>query len=139
MSSLLSDVDSLFEMAVMSPDALTERAITDWFDGVAATDELDKQSAKLVRRLVRTALRLSVFWQADLRVADVSLDWRTRVDIAMGPRAWRPVLDLALHLLEERPSEDVFEMVGDLFRIVNGEIWLEGASFEAWLHETGRS
>jgi hypothetical protein len=137
-SGLLADVEALFETAVMSPDDLTEQTITDWFDSVAASADLDKQSAKLLRRLVRAAQRLAVFWGNDGRAGDISLDWRTRVDIAMGPRAWRPVLDLSQHLLEQRPDEKTFESVGELFRIVNGEVWLEGISYEAWLEESDR-
>jgi hypothetical protein len=123
----------------MSPDDLTEHAISDWFDGVASTAELDKQTAKLLRRLVRTAQRLAAFWVSDARVADMDLDWRTRVDIAMGPRAWRPVLDLSQHLLEVDPSEETFESVRELFRIVNGDVWLEGISYEEWLQEAKRT
>jgi hypothetical protein len=137
-SGVLADVDALFETAVMSPDDLTEQTITDWFDGVAATADLDKQSAKLLRRLVRAAQKLAVFWANDGRAGDTSLDWRTRVDIAMGPRAWRPVLDLSQHLLEQRPDEDTFESVTELFRIVNGEVWLEGITYETWLEESER-
>ena len=138
MSGVLADVEALFETAVMSPDDLTEQSIADWFDGVAATADLDKQSAKLLRRLVRTAQKLGVFWASDGRAGDASLDWRTRVDIAMGPRAWRPVLDLSQHLLEQQPDGRTFESVVELFRIVNGEVWLEGISYEAWLEESER-
>ena len=136
MSRLVSDADDLYETAVLSPDALTEQAIADWFEGVAATGNLDKKSAKLLRRLVRTAQKLAAFWASDSRASDLGLGWRTRVDIAMGPRAWRPVLDLAQHILELHPDEEVFNSVGELFRIVNGEVWLEGISYEAWLRES---
>ena len=122
----------------MSPNDLTEQVISDWFDGIASTNDLDKQAAKLLRRLVRTAQKLALFWVSDQRAADRELDWRTRVDIAMGPRAWRPVLDLGQHLLEVEPSEDVFDRVSDLFRVVNGDTWLEGMSYDAWLADTGR-
>ncbi len=138
MSNVLGDVDSLFETAVMSPDALTEQSIADWLEGVAATADVVKLSAKLLRRLVRTAQKLATFWGSDTRAGDLSLDWRTRVDIAMGPAAWRPVLDLSQHILEQDPTEDVFESVGELFRIVNGETWLEGITYDEWLQETER-
>jgi hypothetical protein len=137
-SGLLSDIDALYEAAVMSPDSLTEQAISDWFEGVAVTTDLDKQSAKLVRRLVRTAQKLAAFWGDDVRVADAGLDWRTRVDIAMGPRAWRPVLDVSQHILGTHPTEGTFESVAELFRIVNGEIWLDGMGYDEWLAETDR-
>jgi len=122
----------------MSPNDLTEQVISDWFDGIASTNDLDKQTAKLLRRLVRTAQKLALFWVSDQRAAGRELDWRTRVDIAMGPRAWRPVLDLGQHLLEVEPSEDMFDRVSDLFRVVNGDTWLEGTSYDAWLADTGR-
>lgn len=138
MSGVLGDVDSLFETAVMSPDALTEQSIADWFQGVAAAADMDKLTAKLLRRLVRTAQKLATFWGSDARARDLSLDWRTRVDIAMGPRAWRPVLDLGQHILEQYPTEVLFESVGELFRIVNGETWLEGMAYDEWLQETER-
>lgn len=138
MRGVLADVDGLFESAVMSPNDLTEQVISDWFDGIASTNDLDKQTAKLLRRLVRTAQKLALFWVSDQRAAGRELDWRTRVDIAMGPRAWRPVLDLGQHLLEVEPSEDMFDRVSDLFRVVNGDTWLEGMSYDAWLADTGR-
>lgn len=139
MSGLLGEVESLYAVAVMSPNALTEHTISDWFDGVAATTQLDKPAAKLLRRLVRTAQKLSLFWRSDTRVGDLDLDWRTRVDIAMGPRAWRPVLDLSQHILAEQPSEETFESVRELFRIVNGDVWLEGVGYEEWLQDAGRT
>jgi hypothetical protein len=138
-SGLLGEVETLFAGAVMSPDDLTEPAIADWFDGVASTTQLDKQAAKLLRRLVRTAQRLALFWGSDARVGDMDLDWRTRVDIAMGPRAWRPVLDLSQHLLEVDPSEETFDSVCELFRIVNGDVWLEGVGYEEWLQDAKRT
>jgi hypothetical protein len=138
-SGLLSDVDSLFETAVMTPDALTEQMITDWWDAVSVTTDLDKQSAKLLRRVVRAAQKLAAFWATDTRAGDSDLDWRTRVDIAMGPRAWRPVLDISQHLLETHPTEEAFVSVGGLFRIVNGETWMDGASYDEWRAESGRS
>ena len=138
MRGLLSSVDSLFETAVMSPNALTDQAITDWYDGVAATADLDRQSAKLVRRLIRTAQKLAAFWSGDARVWDIGLGWRARVDIAMGPRAWRPVLEIGQYIFEAHPSEERFESVGDLFRIVNGEVWMDGMTYGEWLEESER-
>jgi len=137
-SGLLRDVDALYESAVMDPDAMSQQAITDWFEAVAATTDVDKQTAKLLRRLVRTAQKLATFWAADGRSGDLSLEWRTRVDIAMGPRAWRPVLDLSQHLLEVDPSEEIYASVADLFRVVNGETWVEGLTYDAWMDDTGR-
>jgi hypothetical protein len=136
-SGLLRDVDALYESAVMDPDAMSQQAITDWFEGIAATTDLDKQTAKLLRRLVRTVQKLATFWAADARLGDLSLGWRTRVDIALGPRAWRPVLDLSQHLLEVGPSEEIYASVADLFRVVNGESWAEGLTYDAWLEDTG--
>lgn len=135
MSSVLAAVDSLFEMAVMSPGALTDQAISDWMEGVASSGDLDKRSAKYLRRLVRTARSLASFWESDVRAGDPGLDWRTRVDIAMGPRAWRPVLELSQYVLVLRSSEEVFDSVRGLFRLVNGGPWLEGMSYEEWREE----
>jgi hypothetical protein len=137
-SGLLPGVDSLFRTAVMSPNALTDQAITDWYDGIAATADLDRQSAKLIRRLIRTAQKLAAFWSDDARVEDIGLGWRARVDIAMGPRAWRPVLEIGQYNFETHPSEETFESVGDLFRMVNGEAWMDGMTYGEWLEESKR-
>lgn len=138
MRGLLGEVDTLFESAVTSPEDLTEQMISDWFEGIAVTTDLDKHTAKLLRRLVRTAQKLAAFWGSDSRADNPDLDWRTRVDIAMGPRAWRPVLDLSQHLLELEPTEEVYDSVSSLFRVVYGEKWLEGMSFDEWMQDTGR-
>jgi hypothetical protein len=54
------------------------------------------------------------------------------VDLAMGPRAWRPVLDLAEVRLHEVRSEEAFTDVVRLFPLVNSEEYLDGIEFEDW-------
>lgn len=133
MTVLLDEVEALYEGSVTSPDHWTDRSIEDWAEGVTAATTVDKVSAKHLRRIVRMAGKLQQFWESDSRVADAGIDWQSRVDIALGPRAWRPVLELAIHLLNNDPSEDLFDRVGELFRVVNNAEWMEGTTYDEWL------
>lgn len=139
MSALVDEVFGLYRGVVMSPESWSDRSVADWVEAIGVSDEVDREAAKYLRRIVRMAEKLRSFWMADPRSSDVSIEWRSRVDIALGPKAWRPVLDLASHRLVEVPDEDLFATVGELFRVVNNRPWLEGVSYEAWLDEGKRN
>jgi hypothetical protein len=130
---LLDEVESLYEGAVMMPDQWGDQAVVDWAEEVSAVATVDKVSAKHLRRIVRIAGRLQQFWESDSRLHDDGIEWRSRVDIALGPRAWRPMLELAMHLLAETPSEDLFDRVGELFKVVNNAEWMGGVPYDEWL------
>ena len=83
-----------------------------------------------------TAGKLRTFWSDDAAPRpDDHGDWRARVDIALGARAWRPLLDLAMHGLETSPSPELYEVVKDRFAVVTSQRWMEGISYEEWLAE----
>lgn len=136
MSSIVDEVLSLYQGVVTDPSTWSEQSVVDWVDSVGASEEVDRQSAKYLRRVVRVAEKLRLFWSADVRRDDDSIAWQSRVDIALGPRAWRPVLDLATHRLAVAPTEVLFDVVNDLFRVVNNRPWLEDTSYQEWLDDT---
>jgi hypothetical protein len=121
---------------VLQPEAWDEATLSDWLDGATLGEDggISKDLAREVRRCVRAAQRMRDFWLADdlSRPTDAG-DWRTRVDMAMGPRAWRPTLAIAQLGLQEAPSEELFEEVRDRFRVVNSERWMDGLDYAEWL------
>lgn len=130
--SLLDEADGLYRTAVLEPDRWSDQTTADWAESLSMSGELDKATAKHLRRIVRVAEKLQRFWADDSRKADVTIDWKSRVDIALGVRAWRPVLDLGSHLLDEQPDQETFEAVAELFRVVNNAEWMEGMSYNEW-------
>jgi len=133
--SLLSRIDELYEGVVLWPSVWDDAALAEWLDGVAGNEEqaITKDLARELRRCVRSAQRLRTFWLVDdpSRPPDGG-DWRTRVDMALGPRAWRPPLAIAQLGLAEEPSEELFEEVRERFRVVNSERWMDGIDFASW-------
>ncbi|MEZ5175341.1 MAG: hypothetical protein R2823_03955 [Acidimicrobiia bacterium] len=139
MHPVITEVDQLYEGVVTNPRGWTAQSFADWADSVAATGSIDRDSAKHLRRIVRTGERLRDFWIDDGRVADASIGWRSRVDLSFGARAWRPVLDLAMCLLEHEPDPELFETVAGLFRLVHHRPWLDGIEYDEWRLQAGRN
>ncbi len=139
MNALLGAVDSLYESAVMEPRSWNTQGIADWMESTSTDEPLDPKAAKLLRRIVKTAERLQAFWLADSRVSDLSIPWQSRVDLALGPRAWRSVLELASHVLDQEPTEETFDTVGAFFRLVNNRPWLDGMTFHQWMRDSERN
>ena len=135
--SLLSEIDALYQQCVTEPDRCGEQFFADWADGVAANDHLDRDSARSIRRCITAARKLASFWQD--RDASATEDWRSRVDIALGPRAWRPQLELAEHLLDSTGSEEAFSYVRTLFPVVRNQPFLDGQGYDAWLEARRKS
>jgi hypothetical protein len=130
-STLLSDVDELYRSCVMEPDRWTEQALADWAESVGSGPDVDRDVARHLRRVIGAARRLAAHWQ-DVERADASDDWRSRVDVALGARAWRPQLDLAMHLLEAAPDADRFDVVASLFPVVMHAPFMDGISYVEW-------
>lgn len=133
MSGLLEDVDALYCGVVEEPDTWNDQRLGDWIDSVALGYTIDKAIARALRRVLTTAGKLRAFWLAAPDRPD--LDWVSKVDLALGPRAWRPVLDLARQVLASDPDPESFERVAELFRVVHNEPFLGGISFETWSRE----
>jgi hypothetical protein len=130
-SSLLAEVDGLYRSCVMEPDRWTEQAFADWAEAVAAGPDVDRNVARHLRRIVGAARRLATHWRdaADPGEPD---DWRSRVDAALGARAWRPQLDLATYLLEVAPDESRFDVVASLFPVVMHSPFMDGITYDEW-------
>lgn len=133
MSGILDDIDELYEGCVMAPERWNSQAFADWSEAVAGTNDLDRQQAKYVRRAITAARKLQAFW-VDKQKASAD-GWHARVDLAMGPRAWRPQLDLAEYLLGSSPSQETFDRVSSLFPLVMNEPFMDGITYEEWLAE----
>ncbi len=135
---LLDEVDRLYGGVVTEPEAWSDQRFVDWSEAVAAADGMDRATARHLRRILTTARKLRSFWATAEDRPD--LGWRSRVDLALGPRAWRPVLDLASDLLEAEPSEELFERTAELFRVVNNQPYLDGIEYGQWVedHTPGR-
>jgi len=131
MSGLLSEIDLLYQLSVTEPQRCTEQFYADWAEGVAGDPDVDKVSARYIRRSLTVARKLAVFW-SDRRPTTGPGDWRSRVDLALGARAWRPQLDLAEYLLQRDGSLEAFEVVSALFPVVNNQPFLDGVTFEDW-------
>ena len=135
--SLLVAVDLLYESVVMEPERWDESAFADWVTGTGEmTGPDDGEALRHVRRAVRAALKLREFWLGEGadRYRDES-SWRTRVDLALGQRAWRPTLELARLSLAEDQSRESFAVVRERFRLVHNQPWLEGVSYEEWVQD----
>jgi len=130
MSDRVAAVEALYESVVTEPERWNEQMFVDWTDTFDSDGSLSKADAKYIRRALRVAQTLRTFWAAAQDRPD--LGWESRVDLAMGPKAWRPVLDLAEGRLHESRSEESFVDVARLFPLVNGEDFLDGISFEKW-------
>lgn len=118
----------------MSPEAWNEQSFADWADDtlVDAAD-LPREAVREVRRCLRAAQQLQAFWAKSEHTVSDHDDWRSRVDIALGPRAWRPTLHLAQLGLDNAPSEELFLEVKERFAVVYSERWMDGIDFEDWI------
>lgn len=133
--SLLVEVDNLYAQAVISPASVNEQMLADWAEGVASGYEVDRQGAKFVRRCLSNARKLAAFWAERPQSVNDPSEWSSRVDLALGIKAWRPQLELARHLLDVAPSEETYEQTTRLFRVVYNEEFLDGMSYDEWLAE----
>lgn len=131
--SLLYAIEGLYESVVTDPQAWRDQAFADWAnDTLVDASALPKEAVRQVRRSLSAAQKLAAFWSAGSSgVADHD-DWRSKVDIGLGPRAWRPTLELARIGLEEAPSEELFLEVKDRFAVVNSERWMDGVTYDEW-------
>lgn len=134
--AVVAAVDELYRAAVMEPDRWNDVAVSDWAESVAASGEIDRRDLRSLRRVMRMALKLARFWASpDGERHTAESDWMTRVDIASGPPAWRPTLDLAANALDRTPDPELFAHVAERFRMVNNQPFAGGVGYEAWLEE----
>jgi hypothetical protein len=137
--SLLHRVEELYRSVVSEPEAWSDTALADWAADLAGGSPMPKPVAKAVRQSLRAAQKMQAFW-IDAAATDTTPDdWRGRVDRVLGPRAWRPTLDVARIGLADAPSPELFEEVRGRFRVVHSDRWMEGVTFEEWLEDARRS
>ena len=131
--SALRSIEQLYEAVVDDPHRWNEQAFADWAtDTLAEANELPREAQRQIRRSLRAAQRLQGFWSSESSTVADHDDWRSKVDIALGARAWRPLLDLARVGLETAPSEELFDQVKERFALVNSDRWMDGVSFAEW-------
>lgn len=128
---LLAAIDDLYASVSTEPELWRDQTFEDWAAELAG-EGLTKEEARAVRRSLAMARRLRDFWGEPGRSVDAA-EWRGRVDVAYGARAWRPALELAMYGLEVDPSPEMFEEVRERFRVVNSEAWMEGVEYEEWV------
>lgn len=128
---LLAAVDEMYERVATEPQQWHDQAFEDWAEDLAA-EGMTRNEARAVRRCLVMGQKIRSFW-ADSKHAVSADDWRSRIDVAFGPRAWRPTLELAMDGLEAEPSPELFEAVKERFRVVNSEQWMEGVEYEEWV------
>ena len=131
--AVLQSIEQLYESVVDDPARWNEQGFADWAgDALADAGELPREAHREVRRGLRAAQKLQAFWMNEESEVSANDDWRSKVDIALGPRAWRPLLDLARIGLDTAPSEELFDQVKERFALVNSDRWMDGISFEEW-------
>lgn len=130
---IIHAIERLYEAVVTNPEVWTEQAFADWADdALGDARQLPREAMKAVRRSLRAAQKLQQFWASGRGAVSDRDDWRSRVDIALGARAWRPVLDVARLGLDDAPSAELFDQVKGLFAVVHSERWMEGIDFGTW-------
>lgn len=131
--STLRAIEGLYASVVTDPDAWGEQAFADWAnEALVGAEDLPRPAVREVKRGLRAAQKLQAFWSAGTSAVSDHGDWQSRVDIALGPRAWRPLLDLARIGLDTAPTAEMFAEVKERFAVVNSERWMEGVTFEEW-------
>ena len=132
--ALVARLEGLYESVVTSPNEWSDQRFAEWSEELSTSSgALDREALRQIRRGIRAAIRLRAFWLVDdTSRPDDHGDWRTRVDMSQGSRAWRPVVDLAMHGLDVDPSEELFDIVKDRFSVLTSQRWMEGVDYEAW-------
>jgi hypothetical protein len=131
--SILRSIENLYESVVDDPGNWGEQAFADWAnDTLVEAAELPKEAIREIRRSLRAAQKLQGFWEDQRSAVSDHDDWRSKVDIALGPRAWRPLLDLARIGLDTAPSEEIFDQVKQRFALVNSDRWMDGITYGEW-------
>ena len=133
----LAGVDALYERVVNSPEAWTDAVFEDWAEeALGGGSAPSRDLARELRRCLRAARKMRDFWlDPPPGVPSDAGEWRTRVDVALGIRAWRPLLEIAQAGLRAAPSEELFEETKLRFREVHTERWMEGVSYDEWARE----
>jgi hypothetical protein len=132
---LVRSLDELYRTAAAEPASWSEGSAAEWASEVFV-EPPPRPVARHVRAALRMSVKLAAFWRdPPAGVPADSGDWVTRVDLALGARAWRPLLEVARHGLDETPTEELFEEVKERFRVVHNQHWMDGIDYEEWRQE----
>lgn len=131
MTALLREVELLYEGCVTDPERWGEQAFADWAEGIQHVEGLDKDSSRFVRRAMSASRKMVAFW-IDAGTSGAPDDWRSRVDVSLGARAWRPVLELAEAELQRTRSAEAFAVVSQLFPLVRNQPFMDGVDYDEW-------
>ena len=125
-------IDDLYRRSVEAPASIDDAALQEWLGGVSETlgPVVAKDDGKVLRRVVRSARKLSTYWSSRERALP---DWRNGVDEALGARAWEAQLELVMNALRRDPDPGLFDEAKARFRAARFEEWMEGVSYEEWL------
>ncbi len=128
---LIAAMDRLYEAVVSDPSRWDDAELAAWAADLAAEyEDLPREWAREVRRVVRLARRLAAHWRASDRPPPG--EWRSAVDAALGGRGWQPTLAVARLGLTADPDPEVFEEVRERFRVAHFTPWMEGVTFAEW-------
>lgn len=127
---LVRQIDALYEIAVTAGLSADDAAV--WLEDLAV-EPPPRSALRHLRSAVRLSLKLAAFWSDPPPGVPDATDWRTKVDIALGAKAWRPGLDLTMSELKQSPSLELFDEVGLRFRLVHNQPWLDHIAYDEWL------
>lgn len=129
--SLVESIDSLYQAVVADPGEWDEASLAMWMEDLVGSraDPVDRDAARSVRKSLRQARKLARYWTERIP----PLDWRSAVDEALGSPGWEPTLALARGGLDDDPTEELFDLVRDRFRVVHFQPWADGVAYEEWL------
>jgi len=130
-ASLAKSIDNLYRRAVEHPGDIDEPVLIEWVESVAESAYAERETAKVIRRTVRTARKLARYWA---KGSPGNLpDWRNGIDEALGGQGWVAQLDALMLGLEHRPDPALFDLVKERHRMVHFTEWMEGVSYGEWL------
>ena len=131
---LLREADRLYQGVVTAPGSWSDDALEEWgVEAVTSGEPPSRDVARELRRCLRIARKLREFWLSPPEgLPSDAGDWRTRVDMALGIRAWRPLLAIAQAGLREDAGAELYEETKRRFREVHSVPWMEGVTYAEW-------
>jgi len=133
MTGFAAMIDELYSSVSMDPARWNKATITEWAEALAEGDAPTRDESRHIRRSLRIAQKMRQFWVDADESLRSEMDWRARVDVAVGVPAWRPTLALAEIELQCTASEEAFDDVVARFRLVHNAPFAGGMGYGDWL------
>ena len=130
-ASIAAGIDDLYRRAVESPAEVGETMLMEWAETTTNETGSDRDQAKVVRRVIRTARKLARYWSE--HDSSVLPNWRNGVDEALGGTGRQAQLDTLRFALEQAPNRELFDLVRERHRQVHFTEWMEGVDYEEWV------